>query len=604
MKTSSKYTRLYALYGALFGLAFPIGSTILQAALSSYGLSVAGIVHAQGQPLLWVIDSAPLWLGMFAALAGKRQDELAATFAKLEETNQNLAGANDELVQASKLKSQFLANMSHELRTPLNAIIGFSRILIRKTEGQLAERQAKNLKMVHESGQHLLSLVNDILDIERIEAGMITVKDAEVDVRDMANDVVAKLKPAANEKGLGLEVVLPESSITMTTDPVRLRQVLDNLVNNAIKYSDEGRVAVHMEVRPEAFPDKVVLEIRDQGIGIPGEALPFIFDAFRQVDGSTTRAQGGVGLGLHLVKRISQLLDGDVTVSSTVGEGSVFRVLLPAARIVSEKAIEKPDIDLSPMGDGPLLLIIDDSPELIEIMRTDLVEAGYRVHAALSGEEGLEKAARIKPDAILLDIIMPGMDGWAVLKTLRRSPELSSLPVIITSMLDDVPQAYDLGIVAWMTKPVTPEEFQGVFDRIGLEEKDEVLVVEDDPATSSMIIQHLNVMKIESRAALDGQEAVNAFEDRLPKAVILDIMLPHLDGFQVLEHLRKLKNGSDIPVIVYTAKDLSAEERQRLNGGIMEIIGKGDDQGANEVVKKIQRVLERSRASSAEAEAS
>jgi signal transduction histidine kinase/CheY-like chemotaxis protein len=597
--TSNEYTRKYAMWGALFGLAFPIGSTLLQAAQTSHGISGAGIAEAQSMPLLWVIDTAPFFLGLFASLAGRRQDELTQAMGALEGSNTKLAEANEELIRASQLKSQFLANMSHELRTPLNAIIGFSRILIRKTEGQIAERQAKNLKMVHESGQHLLSLVNDILDIERIEAGMITVKNAEVDTREMASDVVAKLRPAAADRGLGLSASLPNTRVVMDTDPVRLRQILDNLVNNAIKYSDSGNIEVSMKVRPDEAKDKVLIQIKDEGIGIPQEQLPLIFDAFRQVDGSTTRAQGGVGLGLHLVKRMVQLLDGDVSVKSEVGKGSVFTVEFPTSKVVDEGALPKPDIDLAPMGEGPLLLIVDDSPEVIEIMRTELVDAGFRIHVALGGAEGLKKAAEVNPDAILLDIIMPEMDGWAVLKELRRDPKLSAIPVVITSMLNDVPKAYDLGIVAWLTKPVTPDAFKEVFARIGVKAQDDVLVVEDDPATSSMLMEHLSDLDIQGRAALDGKQAVEAFEDRLPRAVILDIMLPHLDGFQVLEHLRKMKNGTDVPVVVYTAKDLSDEERARLNGGITDIVGKGDESSANNVVEKIRKILDRAKQSAA-----
>ncbi len=433
--------RQYAYYGALFGLTFPVIATFIQAAAD--GVSGATLVAAQSTPLLWIIDTAPFFLGLFAWFAGKRQDTVERVLANLEQTNQRLERANDELSRASKLKSQFLANMSHELRTPLNSIIGFSRILIRKIGDDIPERQARNLRLVHESGQHLLELVNDILDIERIEAGMVTVREDEADVVALARDVITKLKPAAQDKGLELHSELPNRNVMMRTDPVRLRQVLDNLVNNSIKYSDKGTITLRVLVRPSEARDQVLFVVDDEGIGISKEDQESIFDAFRQVDGGATRAQGGVGLGLHLVQRITNLLGGEVALESELGEGSTFTVSLPAAHIVRESETTTPVSDFPPEGEGPLVLIIDDNEAVIEVMKSELVDAGYRVHAALDGETGLAKAAEIRPDVILLDIVMPNLDGWGVLRRLRRSPELSSTPVIITSMLGETPRAYE-----------------------------------------------------------------------------------------------------------------------------------------------------------------
>ncbi|MBW2462835.1 MAG: response regulator, partial [Deltaproteobacteria bacterium] len=450
-------------------------------ATSSEGFSLATLIAAQGTPLLWVVDTAPVFLGLFAWLGGRRQDRLVAVLDNLAESNRELERANHQLTRASQLKSQFLANMSHELRTPLNSIIGFSRILIRKLGTDIPERQAKNLRMVHESGQHLLELVNDILDIERIEAGMVTIRLVETEVISLALDVVTKMRPAAQEKSLELNAELPDRELVMTTDPVRLRQILDNLVHNAVKYSDTGTITLEVVVGPSDAPGRVQFIVRDEGIGIPTDALSTIFDAFRQVDGSATRAQGGVGLGLHLVRRIASLLDGDVQAVSTVGEGSVFTFSLPAALIVQAAVSVRPvPLPLTPEGNGPVILIIDDKEEVIEINRAELVDAGYRVHAALDGEAGLEKAAEIRPDVILLDIVMPEMDGWAVLRELRRNTELCSTPVIITSMLADVPRAYEIGIRGWLTKPVSQNAFRRVFEDIGLEATQDVLVVEDD----------------------------------------------------------------------------------------------------------------------------
>jgi len=591
------YARQYAMYGAAFGFCFPVFSTILQAAASVDGISVATMVEVQETPLLWVIDTAPFFLGLFAWFAGKRQDALVQAMDRVEHANQRLEQANEELTRASRLKSQFLANMSHELRTPLNSIIGFSRILMRKVGDDIPERQARNLRMVHESGQHLLELVNDILDIERIEAGMVTVRPADADVVALAQDVITKLKPAAQEKGLVVVAELPDRAVTMHTDPVRLRQVLDNLVSNAIKYSDAGTVTLRVLIRPPDGRDEVRFVIDDEGIGIPKDDLPHIFDAFRQVDGGATRAQGGVGLGLHLVRRIATLLDGDVTVASEVGKGSTFTLSLPADKVVRETATPpRQRSDFPPEGHGPLVLIIDDSEEVIEINRAELVDAGYRVHATLDGRSGLELAAEIRPDVILLDIVMPEMDGWAVLRALRSSPELCSTPVVVTSMLADVPKAFEIGIRAWLTKPISQEDFKKIFDEMALAETADVLVVEDDRPTAAMLVQHLTDLSITARIARDGLKAFEALDDRMPNAMILDMMLPHHDGFEVLEALRKRPGGAEVPVIVYTAKDLTEEDVKRLNGGILNIVRKGDESGANSVVDKVREVVERTSA--------
>ncbi len=600
----------YAVYGALFGAAFPIFATLFNAAtkLGSIGL----VWQAQASDsLLWIIDTAPLFLGAFAWMAGRRQDRvealmttvdaaykvLAGTYSDLEKTNRALEQTNAALAESSRLKSQFLANMSHELRTPLNAIIGFSRIVLKKTEGLIPEKQAKNLQTVHDSGKHLLSMVNDLLDIERIEAGMFRVNREVVDVGAMLSDVVTGLQPAATDKGLGLEWTAPPSPLRLRTDAVRLRQVLDNLVNNAIKYSDAGTIRIVVELRPKDGPEELRLHVVDQGLGIPEEHVAKIFDAFHQVDGSSTRAQGGVGLGLHLVRRLVELLDGGVSVKSKVGEGSTFTVTFPVSLLesggpeplatdgVTPKALE-------PAGEGPLVLVIDDQQQAAEILRAELVEAGFRVECALSGEEGLARAERQRPAVILLDMVMPGLDGWAVLRRLRADPELSATPVIITSMLDDTPKAWDLGIVGWLTKPVSPEDFLSVFRRIGIGTAADVLVVEDDPATRTMLVEQLGEIGLQPRAADDGPAAIAAINARLPEVVVLDLMLPQLDGFAVFDHLRARENGKDVPVVVYTAMDLTPEDRQRLHGGVMSLIQKGGGD-VHDVIACVRRAIGR-----------
>ena len=595
---------------------FPLGSTLLQGLIDYGHVSLDAMIAMQSaSPLLWVIDTAPLFLGIFAGVAGQRQDALVDAMHAVEKANTELEGLNRdlegavkalegtnreieetnlELVRASQLKSQFLANMSHELRTPLNAIIGFSRIVLRKTQDMIPERQAKNLQMVHESGQHLLEMVNDLLDIERIEAGMLSVSLSEVDAAEITRDVVAKLRPAASAKGLTLEATVEVPALHVTADPVRLRQILDNLVNNAIKYSDEGVIELRASLHPSPdAPEEVHFAITDEGKGIPADQLDRIFDAFHQVDGSSTRAEGGVGLGLHLVRRLAELLDGTVRVKSEMNVGSTFTFVMPADRLTPGKAPAPRSVAPPPMGEGPLLLVIDDEQAALELMQAELVEHGFRVHAAASGEEGLEKAATLHPDAILLDMIMPDLDGWTVLRRLRASPTLASIPVIVTSSLDEEKRAWDLGVVAWLTKPVSPDAFSELFGRIGIGAQDDLLVVEDDAPTRSLVLQSLQGIGMTIRTAADGPSAMGAIDDRLPAAVVLDLMLPHVDGFGVLEHLRAQPGGDTVPVVIYTAKDLTDEERAALAGGMVQVVGKGGVTGLGKVVDCIRGAIAR-----------
>ena len=352
------YRRRYAALGATFGLVFPLVGTVIETLTRRGTLSLDALLASQGaSPLLWIIDSAPFWLGLFASFAGARQDHLNAALVRLEAANARLESANRELgrfnaeledrVQArtselevtnrellrlTRVKDQFLAGISHELRTPLNAILGFSRIVLRKTRGQIPERQSQNLELVCESGEHLLRLVNDMLDIQRIEADRIELSKGPVDVPGLLDELRQSLAPTAAQKGLALAV--HEEPLQLWTDRARLRQVLDNLVTNAIKYSDRCRV----DVSVESDDERVTFRVKDEGIGIDAGDLATIFEPFRQLDGARTRAQGGVGLGLHLVQKLVGLLGGRVEVVSAPGAGSTFAVIFPRGAVSAAQA--------------------------------------------------------------------------------------------------------------------------------------------------------------------------------------------------------------------------------------------------------------------------
>lgn len=602
-RSAHYFTIRYAILGALFGACFPIGSTLLDTFLRFGHLSLATVVSTQqASPLHAVIDTAPFFLGLFASFAGRREDALVATLGqlslandkmtlaneKLENANDQLETANAALIQAAQLKSQFLANMSHELRTPLNAIIGFSRIVMRKTGSLIPDKQLSNLRMVHESGLHLLALINDLLDIERIEAGMLRVSTTEVDVRELLADVVVKLRPMATDKGIALEFDDAIGPGHVKTDATRLRQILDNLVTNAIKYSDSGTVTLAAHVAPADEPKFVRFSVRDEGIGIPADQLGLAFEAFRQLDGSTTRSQGGVGLGLNLVHRLAVLLGGAIEVESEVGRGSTFTLVLPADAVLTKpKASSPPEV----AGRGPMVLVIDDQPQAREILQTELVDGGFRVHTAASGHEGLEKAHALSPDVILLDIVMPGMDGWEVLERIRKSPALCATPVVITSMLSDTPLAHDLGALAWLTKPVSVADLWKNLRPIGFGVGGDVLVVEDDPATRELLTQQLAGFEATVRTASGYRDAVAELESGLPRLVVLDLMLPDGDGLTLLEAIRKAPGGRDVAVIVYTAKELSDAQRATLSEGLTEVVIKASPQGLESLTEKVRSVV-------------
>lgn len=583
----------YALLGAAFGVCFPLVATILDATSRLGRAWPQDLWLAQrSNPLHWTIDTAPFFLGLFASFAGARQDRLREAYGKLVRSQEVLRKANEELAASAKLKSQFLANMSHELRTPLNAIIGFSRIMLRKVADKLDVVQYNNLKLISQSGQQLLQLVNDLLDFERIEAGSLAFNVTEVDCEEIAMGLRATLGPEAEKKGLSLEVSIVGPPIRLRTDPTRLRQVLINLVQNAIKYSDRGRV--HLEIRrhPEQQPTELRLSVSDEGIGIPEDALGRIFEPFQQVDASSTRSHSGAGLGLAIVKRLVTMLGGNIEVDSQPGQGSTFTVSFPAASLLDVRLQVGELPELAPVGIGPLVLVVDDQVHVLEMIRMELADGGYRVHVAASGAEGLAKAKQLLPDVIVLDIIMPGVDGWQVLRGLRRDPTTSSIPVVISSILGDQPVGVDLG-VAWLNKPFSADEFRAVMNRILVAGRDDVLVVEDDEATRGMLSQELQELECRVRTAVDGPAALAALEDRVPHVMILDLMLPGIDGFEVLRRLRTFSVGAETAVVVYTAMDLSPAERERLNHGLVEVVLKQQGLATRQVTEAVRRAVAR-----------
>jgi GAF domain-containing protein/DNA-binding response OmpR family regulator len=469
-----------------------------------------------------------------------------------------------ELEVAGRHKSQFLANMSHELRTPLNAIIGYSEILQEEAADLGQESFVPDLKKVEGAGRHLLGLINDILDLSKVEAGRMDIFLEDVDVVPLLDEVRALIVPMAEKNGNALELRLADDLGTIRTDRTKLKQSLLNILSNGSKFTENGRLTLVAE-RYETERPMVRFAISDTGIGMTEDQLGRLFQAFSQADASTTKKYGGTGLGLAISRQFCQLLGGDITVKSQPGEGSTFTITLPARSDAAAqiKPADAPHI-AADANDGSTVLIVDDDPAARELLVASLKGAGYRFVHAASGAEALNLARTIRPDAITLDVMMPKPDGWDVLSALKADPDLCEIPVIIVTMVPDRGIGLSLGAVDVLTKPVDRARLTALIHRL-VRREGPVLVVEDDAKTREMMRHTIEKMGLSVAEAINGRRAISWLGEYQPPAMILlDLMMPEMDGFEFLDALGARPEWREIPVVVITAKQLSAAERERL----------------------------------------
>ena len=516
-------------------------------------------------------------------------------FQRLEQQNTALEEANVQIQEANRLKSEFLANMSHELRTPMNAIVGFSKIVHRKAKTQLDKRQVDNLERVLQSSEILMSLINDILDLSKIEAGRLEVQGERFDLRELVAGCVAAVSPTV-KTGVKVKTRMARSLDSVWSDPTRVRQIVNNLLSNAIKFTEEGEIRVSMR---SVGTDRFAITVSDSGIGIPQDKLAQIFEEFRQADGSTTRKYGGTGLGLSISKKLAQMLGGDVTVDSVEGEGSTFTVNLPVEMASSGPAHKQVDLDeLSVVaGDGRIVLSIDDDPDVISLIAQELEEDGYQVIGAQRALEGIEKAQHIKPHAITLDIMMPGMDGWEAITRLKANPETRDIPIIVLSIVDNKELGYRLGADEYLIKPVDRESLGRVLQRYEGRGK-QVLVADDDPDVVDLTRQLLEEDGWTVRAVGNGQLALEALAEERPDVMLLDLMMPVMDGFETLRRVRANPKTKDLPVIVITAKDLAADEVENLRANANRVIAK-DGLDRDRILRELRQAMSTLRSGSA-----
>ena len=507
---------------------------------------------------------------------------IAQDITKMKEAEEQLQKAKEMADQASQAKSQFLASMSHELRTPLTAIIGFSELLRDGAEADGRKEDAEDVTRINDSATHLLGLINGILDLSKVEAGKMTLYLEDFDVAKMVADVSATLQPLVTKSGNRLEVECPPEVGRIRADLTKVRQTLFNLLSNAIKFTAKGTVRLNVRRGPthEFEPDMFVFKVSDTGIGMTQEQMARLFEAFAQADSSTAKKYGGTGLGLVISRKFCHLMGGELTVDSIMGTGSTFTVTLPAQ--VRE---QKPDLTRAPVsrsdlttqtqGSGPLLLVIDDDQAVLDLMERTLSKEGYRVCTANNGALGLELAKQLKPSVITLDVMMPGTDGWSIISALKADPDLSEIPVVMMTIADDQKLGFALGAAEFLTKPIDWNRLMAVLEKFqrpsGVRR---VLVVEDDAALRELFQRNLEKGSWSVALAENGRVALERVAEERPALILLDLMMPEMDGFEFMEALRQRAGCRDIPVVVITAKNLTEEDRQRLQGQVVRIIQK------------------------------
>jgi signal transduction histidine kinase/CheY-like chemotaxis protein len=506
-----------------------------------------------------------------------------------------------QLEIASRHKSQFLANMSHELRTPMNAIIGVTEMLLEDARALGQEDQIEPHERILRAGKHLLALINDILDLSKIEAGKMELHLESFAIAPLVEDVVGTIRPLAakNENEVVLECAAELG--TMRADATRVRQALLNLTSNANKFTEHGVVTITIGRRPEDGRDWITFAVSDTGIGMTPEQMPRLFEEFTQADASTTRKYGGTGLGLAISRLFCRMMGGDITVESTPGRGSTFTMRLPAevqsakdrnVRLPTTPAGEVSRRAARPPQASRQVLVIDDDPTVRELMERFLVKEGFPVVTAANGVEGLRKARELRPAAITLDVLMPDLDGWTVLAALKGDPALADVPVIFVTILDERTKGYSLGATDYLVKPVDRERLLRALERLcGDRPSRRLLLVEDDEATRTVIRHALEREGWAITPAENGRIALARLaEEPRPDAILLDLLMPEMDGFEFLAELRRHGAWRDVPVLVLTAKDLTDEDRRRLNGEVERIIQKGA-YGRDELLHEVGRLL-------------
>lgn len=540
------------------------------------------------------------------AIAEEKTREIYETNVRLQQLNNQLeelvrqrtielAAARDEAIRASQAKSDFLASMSHELRTPLNAIIGYSEILLEEAEDLVRPELRPDLEKIRGAGKHLLGLINDILDVSKIEAGKMDLFLESFDVATLLADVSATVQPLIAKNGNTFEVHCDPDLGTVHSDQMKVRQILLNLLSNAAKFTKQGRITLTAKRPVKGNGDYLEFTVSDTGIGMTPAQVTGLFEAFSQADATIRRNYGGTGLGLAITRHFCRMLGGDVTVTSDYGQGSTFTITIPGA--FSKAAMEPPPSPPEECVAGTVLLL-EDEYSTRNALGQALTQEGYRIVTATGADDSLRLAREEKPDAIILDVINPELDGWTILRLLKTDLDIWDIPVILITVLGDRDMGFALGAAEHLTKPINPKELLRLLARVrSAEAAPDVLIVDDDQATRDVLRRTLVRENWTVREAASGTEALQQLARAMPAVMLLDLMMPGMDGFEVLRAVRQDVTWRDIPVVIVTSKDLTTDELEWLRGHAMDVLQKGAYR-RTELVAVVRAMVEAARSAS------
>ncbi|MBI2758361.1 MAG: GAF domain-containing protein [Chloroflexi bacterium] len=491
-----------------------------------------------------------------------------------------------EMREIDRLKSQFLANMSHELRTPLNSIIGFSRVILKGIDGPVTDVQQQDLTAIYNSGQHLLGLINDVLDLAKIEAGKMELAFDEVNISDLINSVASTTSGLIKDKSIKFIKNVQQDLPTVRADAIRVRQIMINLISNAAKFTDAGDIVLdaHLQSGPAGRPE-ILISVTDTGPGISPEDQLKLFQAFSQVDDSPTRKTGGSGLGLSISQQLVQMHGGQIGVHSAVGKGSTFYFTLPVHRTK----------DQTPQfGTAKVILAVDDDPQVIALYERYLQPQGYQVIPVTDPTKAKTRAKELKPYAITLDIMMPGVDGWSVLADLKSDSETHEIPVVICSIIEEQERGFSLGAADYLLKPILEEDLLGALNRLNSDGSiHEVLIIDDDPNSLRLMEKIFKDQgQYKTIIAEGGRQGWESISAHVPQAVILDLFMPEMDGFSILEKMRDNARLRDVPVIVVSGGDLTPEQHRQLSEFGQRLINKGS-LNEKDFINNVERTLKR-----------